>query len=304
MAEKKKPPKVADLSPPAQAAIKQKGLEGKYQFREWLRILEELSAFDAVTDEIQAKAGKRAGWFGFLLVLAIVGTIVSAATGLVFLAPIAILAGLAFLVFLIMNLVTRSKMKKVDICDDLRNSLMPFLDLIGEDVGTKGKASMKLDLAGLNKVKITRKEKIPPGPYNKVIETVYEDPWCEFSAVLADGTRMQLQLHTQAVSHDRHWTKRSRSGKIKFKHKRKWKKLVQASAALVPDGETFEWGEEPAVEGKIKVADKKYGRVCQLTRKWKFSSVGNAPAESVSPDELVGMFIQLCGMLKPVEKGA
>jgi hypothetical protein len=297
------------LSAEAQAVVDKKRLSGRLRFSRLRKLLAELRDFDAVTDKLQSRSK---GLTCLMIVLVLVLGIVTAV--LIFRATegrgdmiTAVLPGLPAAicaVLLVVFAVRWRRFAKADLDNQFRTVLVPFLEAISQDVEPKAKVGARIGMSGLTKEKIVSKQKIPPGRYRKIIETVYKDPWCNLQVELADGSRMMLRVEDQATSLDLHWTKRSSSGKTKFKHKRKWKKLVVVTAALVPEAEKLSWDEadveQLAGQEKLKLADKKFGRVCRLVRKFKYGSVGSPPTESVGSDEIIPMFMQLYSMLNPV----
>jgi hypothetical protein len=308
MAETSTDPTV--LSPAAQRAVETKKLSGRRKFARLRKLLAELAHFDKVTD----KAQKRAKLFTCLslvgLLLLSVGTVflqVRASNGLgsAWMPLLPGVPALALLVLAILQGVRWRKLARADLANEFHRLLLPFLDAVSADVDPKGKIGVRLDLSGLTKDKILSKKKVPPGRYRKIVETVYKDPWCDLQISAADGSTLMVRIEDTATSFDLHWTKRSRSGKIKFKHKRKWKRVVAVDTAVVPDGEKLAW-DQAQVEGlsgqeKVKLREKPKGNICRLVRKFKSGSTGEPPEPGVNSEDLVGMFIQLYSMLKPAE---
>ncbi len=293
---------VKTLSQAAQRTVEGKAVSGRVPFDQWLRLLMELSHFDEVTDRLQAKARLRPIILGVSLVVLVLLTLF---TGLFFLF---IPAGIGFVLF-IWFLFRYRKLRGLDLSNEFRDVLLPFLKALRHDMDEKGGMGLTLDFSPCTgRSNMVSEEQIPPGRYRKLIETIYQVEWAQLDVTLADGNRLKMSMATKAISHDRHWTTTSVSGKTKFKHKRKWRMVAQVRAALVPNGETFTWGSEEVpgdFPGKIKVAQKRVGRIVRLTQRWKFKSVGDDPeALQLTADDLVGLCIQLYGMLAPLKKGA
>ena len=165
--------------------------------------------------------------------------------------------------------------KKLDLKNDFHQVLYPFLKDISEDVDPTVKFPMNLELSGLSDKKITRSGKAPRGRFDKVIETVYSDPWCSFRMKLMDTNELLVRLENVFVCHDRRWTRRS-GGKTKFKRKKKWRKDVIITFSLAPEPDQTEWNsdliEETSRTEKIKLKAKNDRECCQFTRKYKFKA--------------------------------
>jgi hypothetical protein len=296
------------LSPAAQGAVETKKVTGRWQFAKLRKLLDELAGFDAITDKAQGRA-KGFTWLFIILtvVLSVVTVVlqVSASDGIgsPFVPLLSGVPALGLLVLAVVFGIRWRKLAKADLANEFREVLAPFLAAISADVDPKARVGARLDLSGMTKDKIISKKKIPPGRYRKIIETVYKDMWCDLAIAAADGSTLMLRIEDISTSFDRHWTTQSRSGKTKFKHKRKWKKLVVISAAVVPDGEKLSWDREEVEQlsdqEKLKFREKPKGDTCKLVRKFKFSSTGNPPKSGVSTEQIIGMYMQLYSLLKP-----
>jgi hypothetical protein len=305
MAKAAKDVRVEDLSPAAQQAVDAKHVAGRRKVKDWIGLIKELAEFDAVSDQLQKRASNFMILGIVVLIAGAIGFAVAASHGGGFLSVLCALLGVAGIALAVYHGLRWSRFKKVDLANDFRACVPPLLDVLAEDMEDKAKVKMELDMAGIGKSKQVKKGKIDPGRFRKVIETIYQDPWCSLTAPLVDGSQAVLNIENQFIAHERHWTKRSRSGKIKFKSKTKWKKLVHVSAAIVPNAENFEWDDAAvdarAAEEKLKMAEKKGCRVCRLVRKFKFSDVNKQPDGVVPAEEIVGMFMHLFSMLAPAE---
>jgi hypothetical protein len=305
---KNKPMSVEELSPAAQTVVKDHKYAGQQSFKDLLRLLKELAFFDAQTDALYAAARKRMGVYIVLACLCGFGMffIIPFSTGLGKYAVIPIAAVVVLLIVFIVLAVVNSKkakaLKLIDLANDFRLSLIPFLDELGEDADPKARVKVSLDFAGMVDAKITINREIPPGRWRKVTQTVYQDPWCHLALELEDDNLMVLDIKNQVIKIHREW----RNPRGKSKSKTKYNKMAAVSASIIPDAKDAVWDDakiqERASQDKVKVADKKDGRVCRLTRKWKFKTVNEEPNVGVAPNEIVGMFMQLYAMLRPAEQ--
>jgi hypothetical protein len=243
------------LNPQQKRLLKAKRVEGDYSPDYWLRLLERLADFDAGTDRLQWFSGI-AFWVFFVPV--VIGVVFTAnlyndmydlgIMPLLLLIGILLMAGSG-----VIWLVTR----RVDLSNHLRGGVMPLLALLGEDVKVGRTLRMKVDMRGsIVKDKLT--QQLPAyakGAYHKIVESLYEDPWLEWEAVLADGAHLHLTLHDSVRSLKR--TKRNARGKTKVKTKNKLKSRLEARLKLPVD--RYRVGELPTgpVEFPVKVRDGK-----------------------------------------------
>jgi hypothetical protein len=300
---KRKRIRLQDLSPGALDVVRAKRAAGLNRLGDWLKLLDEVELFDAETVEKRRKAIVRAGIVGIFLVISLIGLIVahneSEGAATFFVLTILVLVFGLLLAYLIVRI---RRIGAMDLADDFKRVLIPFLRTMSDDISPKKKVRLNLDLSGPVKSKIVRKAEVPPGRFRKVVETVYADPWCRLDAPMAEGSRLFLNIrNTYTVCHRRWKTSRG-----KYKSKKKWKKLVVVSAGIAPNAEKYRLeldGVDAAAQArniKFKVARKKDGRLAILQRKFKFSSVNKTPDQYVELDEMVRMFFQLGSIMKPL----
>lgn len=140
---------------------------------------------------------------------------------------------LLFLVMTVLALILRWQLGKIDIHNNLREFVVPMVNLIGQDMAANRKITLDLDLRGkthASKLKDTKKE--DPGwlSYPKLTTSIYEDPWFNMTGELIDGSKVMLTVDDQITQIDR--TYKGRSGKIKSKTKYKVKSMIKAGLAL------------------------------------------------------------------------
>jgi len=306
----KKTVTLESLSPEAVAAMRDRKLAGQDSFKRWQKLLAELAAFDAQTDALMQAAKKRMityfvlaiiMFFLMFFAIPVAGALGDAAGG-VYLAAALIAAIVALFVFFIVQIFRYmqkgKRLKNVDLLNDFRLCLIPFLDELAEDCDPKTKMKLNLDLSGLTPQKVFNTRQVPPGRFRAVTETFSWDPWCHLSMKLIDGSVMILDLKNYVMAQKREWS----NPRGKHKSKTKWRKIAIVSATLIPDVSDTEWDEakltERARQDKLKVTEKKGAKVARLVRKWKFKSVNQEPDVAVAPNEVMGMLMQLYGMLK------
>ncbi|MBU2549982.1 MAG: hypothetical protein KKB20_16340 [Proteobacteria bacterium] len=308
MADITKKPKIKDLSPEAARLVFDKQVSGRRRLKDWRRLLGDVAAFDEAADRLRSSSRT---WGYTLLVLSFIlsiGTaIVAGAVSdgdlpewLLYILMPAIPVSIGLTVFL---LIRAWRLKRVDMANDFRVSLVPFLEAMAEDIEPRAKIQMELNTAGPVLNKLTSKQEVPPGRFKRVVETVYSDPWLSMEAPLAGGSRLMLHIENTYQSQDRYW--KNSSGKSK--HKCKWKKWVTVTAGLAPNPDllSFETMEtsRPAEGEKIKLRERTSGQKAASTRKFKFKSVNEVPEEAVTVEDLIGMFLGLAAKLKDNRAG-
>lgn len=297
-----------DLSPSARQIVDDKRIEGKKRLKEWFKLMKEVAVFDESTDALRQKAYSRG-------IISIIGAVILFIVNFVFifLAAEGIVGGWIFfisvpaiilcIIGIVVFMLKGSRLKKFDLTNEFRITLLPFLQAISEDIRPGSRIKMSLDMSGATEEKVIKNEEIPPGRFKKLVETIYDDPWLKMEIVLAEGSRLLLNIESQYICHDRYW----RNPRGKHKHKAKWKKLVKVTAGLAPNNEMINYDrdviENISQSDKMRFAEKTGGELARLTRKFKFKAVNEAPEESVTTDDLLGMLFQLGSALRPAQTG-
>ena len=280
--------------------VKTKSIEGKGRVADWFDILDTLASFDSMTDQRHSKTKGKATLFGVLAVIAGIVTGVAAGNNALQGAVlIAVLVAVGVIVCLATFFIVKTVMLgRIDLANDFRETLVPFLRVIEEDIEPKGKLSLELDLSAPDsKAKLVEKRKLPPGRFIKLTETIYVDPWCKAVIPLTAGNQITLTIEKRPSCFQRTY-RNARGNKIKTKVK--WKLLTTVTMTLSPNPDDFQWDQEDvqtlAQSEKVKLANKKGHDVCKLVQRYKAKSA-TLPTDSVDPDELVGMCMRLCSML-------
>ncbi|MEW6262544.1 MAG: hypothetical protein AB1641_05650 [Thermodesulfobacteriota bacterium] len=284
------------LSASAQEIVNSKKAEGRWKLKDLLQVLREVAHFDELDDQLRTKAAKRAKVF--LIITIVLAFLAFFTFGLT------LILAIPGLIVTIVYWRKKKKYQQLDLDDEFRLVLIPFLETIAEDVAPNGRLNVKLDLDGPSEAKITKKHDIAPGRFKNVVETIYLDPWCRLEAPLAGGNSLLLSLENNYVTHERHW----KNPRGKSKSKTKWKKLAVVTAGLAPNAARFDfdpnWVPPGDAQDKLKMAEKKDQPLARLTRKFKFTSVNQRPEESVTAENLVAMFFKLGYMLKTSSAGS
>jgi hypothetical protein len=283
------------FSPEAQAVIEARAVEGAWELRRLLRLLEELTHFDETNEAAARKARNAMVWCIVLGVVSLILAFLLFGGGLewVWLAPLAMAALAVYFGRKWRGL------KKLDLIDDFRLCLMPALRDLAQDVDAGQRIRVRMNLAGPVASKVIADGNVDPGRNISVKETVYEDPWGEVRLPLVDGSTAVLEFKVW-------WTKRERKyrasgGKVKLKTK--WRKRCAAVATLLPPGARG-W-DEAALKAwtdgrkeKVQMVWKEGLTGARLERHWVFKAVGGPPGDAPPAREVVGMLLRLYGAMR------
>ncbi|MCM8525461.1 MAG: hypothetical protein NE327_03025 [Lentisphaeraceae bacterium] len=177
---------------------------------EALTFLREVMAIDAEIDKVKGKASSLTLLFGFLTFISLGIALASGAPGIIFLPGILLIV---FVFFLFKNLA----LKGVDIPDELKDGIFPFLNLLKNDVKKNSVCNIEINLTGpRDKKKLVNTLKIHRGK-----NYVYKDRWFKGEMTLGDGSL--LTWNFEDVSNHKKYSKRNPRGKVKYKTKTKMK---------------------------------------------------------------------------------
>ncbi|PKL46542.1 MAG: hypothetical protein CVV42_16055 [Candidatus Riflebacteria bacterium HGW-Riflebacteria-2] len=195
---------------------------------ELVKFFKPMAVFDKTCDEARAQLLNYVILFGILSFLGIFATAALAEDYSIVIAVELLLVILTFI-----GIIVRWRLGKIDIHNNLREFVVPVVNLVGQDMEAGTKISLDLDLRGKtldNKLKDTRKD--DPGwfSYPKVTTRIYDDPWFKLTGQLVDGSKLILNVDDQVTRLDK--TYKSMSGKIKSKTKYKVKHEIMAGLAL------------------------------------------------------------------------
>ena len=177
------------LSPDAQQAAQSRSVSGAWDLKHLLKLLGDLALLDQLLEEQTKKAQSR-------MVLCIVLAFISLFAG-VFLASITMIPLLVpplMVALAVMFGVKYRAGKKGNLLNDFRTSLRPALRDLAGDLAPDKKIKAQMDLSGAVEAKQKGKRELPPGRYQKLEETLYEDPWCEVRLPLVDGCTAVLEF--------------------------------------------------------------------------------------------------------------
>jgi hypothetical protein len=295
--------RVAALSQEARKIVDEKKIVGQRRLKDWRALLKELGSFDQEMDKTRHQLGVYGGLGIGLFVVMLVAAIIIISNDLGSLAlAVAAGLGLAGLIGGLLLFLKKRSLGALDLDNEFRLVLTPFLETVADDIARSGKVALNLDLAGRTDQKKKSERNLPPGRFKKLVETVWRDPWCRAEIPLVDGSRLQLDIENTFVSYYRQW----KNPRGKTKSKTKWKKMVVVQAGLAPNSRRLAYDQAriqvEAAREKMKYSDKKDRPMARVTRKYKFKSEGEAPEAGPLPEDLLGLFFSLAGLLKPAEK--
>jgi len=293
------------LSAAAEAILLKRTVLARFRLVRCLKILKELARFDEAGDLLRASNQRRGiisgvVFFVLLFVFIFLGTqddmsAISAAFG----AGVLIAGGLV-----VYSVIRYRRLKSLDLANDFRTVLVPFLTAIREDVSPHDRVKLKLDLAGPTDSKVIRKGEPTSAGGKKFQDTVYSDPWCHLEVPLITGSRITLDISNLYTCRKVTW--KNPGGK--HKRKTKWKKLVRVRAgmssapgrsAIDPGASDRKW--ENYV---LRIKKRPEGETAAIKMKRKFKSTGSASSESVQPKEVLSMFLRLQSLMRPVKTGS
>ncbi len=181
---------------------------GKKKLREWLGFLQVLSRFDAQVDVRLKKVQGRSILFGVLSFLSLFVAIFGTAFSNGNIGFVSVAGGVLF-VFLLLFIIYRikvSRLKRINLDNSFRDTLLPLLQILSEDIPAKGKIVLDLDLgcpaAKGNKIS---EQKLPPGRNRKLIERVYRFNAVHAAIPLTNDARLILDIVKQPASYDRYY---------------------------------------------------------------------------------------------------
>ncbi|MGD1957847.1 MAG: DUF308 domain-containing protein [Fulvivirga sp.] len=188
--------------------FKEKTLSATMKVKQWIAFLSKISTLDKMGD---GKIKRLLGFGIAAIVIAVISAIVALVSEVI---EILIGSGI-LLIGGILMLVQRSAAKKKDINNYLRQFFMPVLNVLKDKAGEDAKLAASLDFRNPRKVL---------DPVRSTIGTrkqkMYSPTYIMSRVTLKDGTLLEFVVKDDIK--DLNWTKRSASGKTKYKRKTKF----------------------------------------------------------------------------------
>jgi len=213
---------LSELSPEQTEFLKTRKYEGRKTMTEWLELFHKLAIVDTLGDKARSTA--KALWITFLIIT-IFSLFLSGAFPFLFVIP---LIFLGLFIYFLRNFL---KLKKIDLTNQLRLQIYPFLAAIKHDVHKKEKIMIRVDFSNpINKNYL--RETIPAKGlrYPRIKTTYYALPYFFFFFTMEDGS--EVDFEAEDLIRQRNITKVGSSGKIKSKVKYKIKHTFDLKIAF------------------------------------------------------------------------
>jgi hypothetical protein len=211
----------ATLTAEQRAVLDEKAVRGERPALEWLGLLGPVLRYDVRVGDALAQVGRRsvAAWTAF-----VAGWIVAIIAGAAGFAPLGFVAGaivLGSVVAVIVLRVLRGRLRRQDVADGPLRLVAALLPILAEDAAPGTPVALDLDLTGhrTDAKSLGKSDPYRKGPYHKIVDTTYDDPFLRARARFADGAQVEISGRVQSrVSRK---TKRNANNKIKTKTKTK-----------------------------------------------------------------------------------
>jgi hypothetical protein len=290
------------LPPEVVEAVTSKRVSGKKKLQQWIEFLKTLARFDEQVDARLKQIKSRVHTFGTATFVALCVTIflTFATEGN---RTVLWIGGTLLVIFFGIFITFWNKsnsLQEINLDNSIRETLLPLLEILSEDIPPKGKISLVLNMGdpAAEENRISEKE-LPPGSNRCLIERIYRVQTIHAAIPLTNGSQLILDLVKQPASYDRYYSNR----RGKSKHKQKWKMLTLVTAGLAPNADDFAVDaaevDRLSESEKVKLKQICGGQLCCLTRKFKSKSAVGVPEETLSPDLVLDMCMKLCAMLNP-----
>ncbi|HSE99144.1 MAG TPA: hypothetical protein VLD57_12825 [Blastocatellia bacterium] len=220
----------SSLSPRQKEFVKVKYIENSHTPSEWLAFFSKIAVYDRHGDaarNVLKKAGCATGAAAFISIF--ISAFFETWLPILLLAPIAIITVVLYFI-----------RKKSDLPNNFRKFLVPMVSILREEMKPGEPLFLHIDLRGglLNSKEVPAPrlrttDKISRWSSGNISESFYSDRWLEARGVLADKSRLELQVRD--FIRKRVVTRRNARGKTKVKTKYKVKSTIDARLHLPQD---------------------------------------------------------------------
>ena len=193
------------LSPEQTQFFSQKTISATHKIKDWIQFFSSISVLDRMMDK---RVKLYMGLIVFLIVLAVITVFDAFASEVMYLGGIALI----FVLGAILLQRERKRLQTDDINNYLREFLMPVLQVLKDKAGPRTKLAANLDFRNPRKALDPVKSII-----NGRNQSQYNHTYIVAKTVLSDGAALQFVVQDEIKDQD--WTKRSASGKTKYKSK-------------------------------------------------------------------------------------
>ncbi len=264
--------------------ITEKSITASKTAEQWLGLLKDVALFDEHTNASLNKNGLARGCF---FLFASIFLIIPLLAFELYMAAIALpVLTIGYMVYLKLK---RKKLVKIDISNQLGSFVIPFIQLIKDDIKDTSVIDMNLKLHSINNGVPTRKEKNRHKSYPKIDTEYFSNPWFELHTVLADKTRISLNI----VDDSRRLTvtKKNPRGKIKVKIKYKTKRYINSRISFNNAHYNADISLLNNENYKVSIKEKESSSSLRLQVMDKFNGYKDVPTDQVF--ELIGSGLNL-----------
>lgn len=212
------------LSPEDKQIVNDKLIDDEKTPADWIETFKVLAEVDSQGDKVR-NISYWAGISGIVLsVIGVIGFFAESTPLLLLLIPGLLLIVVGFAIYY--------KMVSLDLPGEvIKETLVPILGVLREEVKSNGKVTLKVDLRGFKHSDKYQREEDIAHYKNTITRYFYLDPWFEGKTVLADGTKLVWNVEDY-VSH-KVKKKYGSSGKYKGKEiKNKIKSVMTVQAGM------------------------------------------------------------------------
>ncbi len=281
-----------NLSSSARYILENKTISKKLRISEWISILEELETFDKKTDEL-LKNNKD------IAVLCTFFTCISLLTLYGFFKIESSLYAKITMCITAFFWIRVNGCKSINLINDFRETLLPFLKLIKDDFSKK-KIAIFLDLEPIQYKNHISQDKLQPPSISctKLIQTIYKSNIAKIQIPLDNELSLNIAIHKTAIKRYKEYkTKGGRYGnKTKYKGKTKWKLLssIKTTILLPHDVKV----NNNHILDKMHQGHKDNMQFYSLKIKDKSKAVKECPEFCFHNKQIIKMMMQLCAIIQ------
>ncbi len=219
----------SELSPEQREVLKTRKLSGRYSTLKWMKIMKKLALFDEFGDLLYATIKKKRNWaIAFMIFFFIVALLFNENFSGVPMVAFFVLS-LVSLVLLIVWSRSMKKLRSNDLDNGFRNLVVPLVGIFNEEIKSGTKLLLEVDAGDpMRKENYTDTQK-KQSFHGRTFVNYYSE-WLKGNLILVDGA--QLYFSSVKKCQKIKITKRSRSGKTKYKTKIKLREINQFKLVL------------------------------------------------------------------------
>jgi len=278
-----------DLTNEQKKIITTKSVSASKTADEWLALLRDIALFDDKTNASLKKAGIVSGcFFLFFSIFLIIPLLIFKQY------IIAVTLPSLSILYIIFLSIKRKKLLKMDISNQLGEFVIPFIELIKDDIKNTASIDMSLKLHRTTTGTPTHSEKNKSRDYPKINTKHFQNSWLELNTVLADKTRISLNIVDN--TRELRVTKKNPRGKIKVKIKHKTRRLISSYISFNNSNYNADTSLLNNENYKISIKEKETSSSIKLQFLDKINGYKTVPTDQVF--ELIGAGLNLLSSKK------